>query len=162
MTARKVKGLPSGRGHSGYSDELAGRICQQIADGKVMREVCTGKNGFPASRETVYNWLDTHPDFAARYARAVRWRFEALVEDAMQIIDTATPENVTAVQARVSYRQWVMKTMMPRRFGAAPDETTLYDDVGRQISRDQQKLIEADPLYQQVVAWEQAAEKAKT
>lgn len=51
-----------------YSDEIAGRICDEIAAGRSVPEICEAED-MPAPR-TVFVWLEKHPEFVQRYARA--------------------------------------------------------------------------------------------
>lgn len=69
-----------------YSQETADAIVEWIAEGKPLREFCR-QESTPAWR-TVYDWLSTHEDFSARFARARDMGADAIAEDALQIADT--------------------------------------------------------------------------
>jgi hypothetical protein len=53
------------RSFTGYSPELAEKICAALADGRRLASICA-EAGMPSTR-TVFRWLATHPDFLARY-----------------------------------------------------------------------------------------------
>lgn len=72
---------------SGYTVELADAICEQIANGIPLREVCR-QEGMPAWR-TVYDWLHDEPDFAARFARSRDLGADHIAETCLEIADDA-------------------------------------------------------------------------
>src|SRR5262249_42261862 len=51
-----------------YSNDLAARICEHIADGLSLKEACL-LDGMP-KRRTAYKWLGEHVNFMRMYARA--------------------------------------------------------------------------------------------
>ena len=51
-----------------YSDDLADRICERIARGESLVEICRADD-LP-SETTVYRWLAEKPVFREMYARA--------------------------------------------------------------------------------------------
>jgi hypothetical protein len=53
-----------------YSDDLAAKLCEHVADGLSLKEACE-ISGMP-SRTTAYKWLAEHTFFANTYARARR------------------------------------------------------------------------------------------
>ncbi len=59
--------MPRGRPDE-YTPEVGKRICEGIAEGKSMVEVCEPAD-MPA-RSTVYLWMQKHPDFSDNLARA--------------------------------------------------------------------------------------------
>lgn len=78
---------PKPRGRpSEYTKEVADAICERIAEGIPLREICRDDN-MPAWR-TVYDWKDAHPDFAARIAHARELGEEAIAQECMLIADT--------------------------------------------------------------------------
>lgn len=81
-TARK-RGRPTT-----YSHAVAEEICNLIAEGTPLRVICR-RADMPAWR-TVYQWLDRHPEFQARFARARELGFDAIAEEALEIANTPT------------------------------------------------------------------------
>ena len=53
---------------SKFSQETADAICEQIVQGKSVRQICQ-QQGMPAER-TVYYWLEKDREFCQQYARA--------------------------------------------------------------------------------------------
>src|SRR5437870_424437 len=51
-----------------YSEKLAGVVCERLANGESLREICA-EASMP-DRQTVYNWLRDNETFRVRYARA--------------------------------------------------------------------------------------------
>lgn len=76
---------PRGR-PSTFSQEVADAICDRIANGVPLREICRDDN-MPAWR-TVYDWQEANPDFAARIAHARELGEDAIAQECMIIADT--------------------------------------------------------------------------
>ncbi len=71
---------------SKFAQKIADAICERIAEGEPLRQICRD-SGMPNWR-TVYDWLDAHPEFSARFARARDLGFDAIAEEALEIADT--------------------------------------------------------------------------
>lgn len=82
---------------STYTEKAAAEICERIADGETLREICRDPR-MPAWR-TVYHWTEAHPDFAARFARARDIGFDAIAEEALSIANT-THEGVRTEEGK--------------------------------------------------------------
>src|SRR3546814_7382524 len=61
------------------SDLLAANICEHIADGLALKEVCLIA-GMP-SRRTAYKWLGEHANFMLMYARAREERADLIADE---------------------------------------------------------------------------------
>lgn len=71
---------------SSYEQEVADAICERIANGEPLREICR-EDEMPAWR-TVYNWQEANPEFKARIAQARELGEEAIIQDCLTIADT--------------------------------------------------------------------------
>lgn len=117
---------------SGYSQELADRICSELADGKSLRTVCKTE-GMP-STQTVFRWLRTHEGFCDQYARAKDEAADALVDEMLDIADVATNdwmevhdkdnvgyrlngEAINRSRLRVDTRKWIASKLKPKKYG---------------------------------------------
>lgn len=117
---------------SGYSQDLADRICSELADGKSLRTVCKAE-GMP-STQTVFRWLRTHEGFCDQYARAKDESSDMLVEDMLDISDNAgndwmennDPDNpgyrlngeaINRSRLRVDTRKWIASKLKPKKYG---------------------------------------------
>jgi hypothetical protein len=123
---------PSGR-PSGYSQELADRICLLISEGKSLRAICE-RDDMP-SRRAVFTWLMRHDDFASRYARARELQADLLFDEILEIADdtskdfveTTIGEGITVRRAdhehinrsrlRVDTRKWMAAKLAPKKYG---------------------------------------------
>ena len=66
--------------------EILDEICERLSNGEPLRAICRDER-MPAWR-TVYDWIDSDPDFAARIAHARDLGFDAIAEEALEIADT--------------------------------------------------------------------------
>jgi hypothetical protein len=121
-----------------YSQELADRICEELAIGRSMRSVCLDEE-MPAI-STVFNWLRTDENFLAQYARAKEESADALYEETQDIADeslngalSADPKAAGAVvqsyRLRVDTRKWMMSKQKPKKYGDKLDLTSKGDKL---------------------------------
>ena len=115
-----------------FSGKLADEICELLADGKSLREICRD-DAMPA-KSTVCKWLAENPEFADQYTRAREIQAEALVEESLEIADDATNdwmlrnrdgkeswelngENIQRSRLRVDTRRWFASKLAPKKYG---------------------------------------------
>lgn len=117
-----------------YSKEIADQICDAIAGGKTLRDICK-LQGFPG-RTTVFRWLAENIEFAQEYGAAMHWRTEGHVDEILAIADDNSgdyqterhgqaltepiedKETIGRSKLRIEVRQWVMGKQMPHKYGA--------------------------------------------
>lgn len=115
-----------------YTQELADKVCQRIAEGYSMRTVC--KPDDMPGLTTIFKWLREKEDFAKQYARATSERTEAMAEDILDIADDGSNDLMTIQKGnkeyeienkevtnrsrlRVDTRKWLMSKMKPKKYG---------------------------------------------
>lgn len=74
-----------------YTPDIALKICEMIADGMTMVEICE-KDDMPA-RKTVYQWLTRYPKFFDAYERAKELSAQSLEEEALMMARTLKGAN---------------------------------------------------------------------
>lgn len=84
MMASKPTGNPRGR-PSEYNQELADRICAELAQGYSLRTVCAADD--MPSVKTIFNWFRTYPDFLQQYTRAKEESADAMADEVIDIAD---------------------------------------------------------------------------
>ena len=115
---------------STFTQDIAIRICAELADGKSLRAICRADD-MPAEA-TVRAWaLDDVDGFSAHYARARDIGYECLADDILEISDDGkndtykdhegndrTDQDVIArSRLRVDSRKWMLAKMLPKRYG---------------------------------------------
>lgn len=116
---------------SEYTEDMAIRICEQIALGRSLNSICAGDD-FP-SVGGVYKWLSRYPAFVEMYTRAREDQADTLADQIVEIADeretvvkemdggtTAVVFDSTAVarnRLRVDARKWVAAKLKPRKYG---------------------------------------------
>lgn len=116
---------------SEYTEDRAEAICEALADGKSLVQVCD-QEGMP-SRETVRRWLkaDLH-GFRAKYAHAREQQAVALADEILQIADDGTNDTQTDEEGRVivnhdhinrsrlrvDARKWLASKLLPKVYGS--------------------------------------------
>lgn len=99
-----------------YSLELANKICEAVANGEALQDVCS-QPGMPA-RRTVYYWLRTNDEFAAAYELAREMRADLLADEVVKISDTEEPARA---RVQIDARRWAASKLNPRRYGERQD-----------------------------------------
>lgn len=118
---------------STYSQELADKICEQLALGKSIRTVCASSD-MPAM-STFFMWLRQKPGFSEQYARAKEEATEAMAEELQDIADDSfnvivgggdksDSARVQAYKLRIDTRKWLMSKMKPKKYGDKLDVTS--------------------------------------
>jgi hypothetical protein len=122
---------PGGR-PSGYTQEIADRICARLVDGLSLRTICKADD--MPSCQTVYTWLRSRPEFLDQYARAKEDAADAFAEEMLDIADEGTndwmaandPENlgyklngehINRSRLRVDTRKWIASKLKPKKYG---------------------------------------------
>lgn len=146
-----------------YTDELAEKICEQIATtSKSMKTIC---NELSINVMTVLNWLcETHdnyrPEFSKMYARAKEMQSDFLVEEIIEISDDSrndllftdewgnkveNKEFVNRSRLRVDSRKWIASKLRPKKYGDKLDITSDGEHVsdGKLIEQKYEQLLAA-------------------
>lgn len=117
---------------STYSEETAAAICELIADGQSLVEICK-RDDMPV-RSTVFKWLAQNQLFADMYAQARIAQADHMFDEIIAIADdgsndfmekkfgeeTKWVENGEAIRRsalRVDARKWAAAKLAPRKYG---------------------------------------------
>ena len=120
-----------------YSPEIAAKICERLADGWSLRQIC-GEDDMP-DKATVLRWIPKHPEFRDQYARAREAQAEFWLDEILEIADDGTndwverenkdgsktevvdQEHINRSRLRVDSRKWIMSKLMPKKYGDKVD-----------------------------------------
>jgi hypothetical protein len=133
-----------------YSTEVAHEICARISIGDSLDTICKTE-GMPA-KLTVFRWIEAHSDFAEQYDRARRHQAECIVDEIIDLADSATSETWQVVKLQIHARQWHASKLAPKKYG---DRQQLDVDVkssyaamsDAELEREMRALI-AKPVVQ--------------
>ena len=147
---------------SSYSESVAAKICESLAQGKSLRTVCKGK-GMP-NASTVFVWLSKHPKFQEQYARAKEASADAMGEEILDISDDASNdwmekhgkdgdvgyilngEHVQRSRLRIDSRKWLMSKMKSKKYGDKLDVTT-RDETPPVTRESMVEMMRKSPSY---------------
>lgn len=96
-----------------FSQEIFDRICALIADGKSVRQACTGRN--MPTRKTFHEWVRLSPQLQDQYDRAFLDFEESMLDDITHIADTE--KDVRRAAVRIDARKWTLARRNRKRFG---------------------------------------------
>lgn len=107
--------MPAGR-PSDYSEELAAEICELIIEGNSLRTIASLPD-MPAV-STLWRWVSDNKQFQDHYARAKELQAEGLVDEMVQIADSAVDSDSAAcARVRVDTRKWAASKLRPKKYG---------------------------------------------
>lgn len=132
---------PPGR-PSGYTQEIADLICEALAEGHSLREICKSDN--MPNKGTVFRWLAQNKLFSDQYARAREEQADCLFDDILSIADDGrndtyeddegrirTDHDVIArSRLRVDARKWMAGKLRPKVYG---EKVALVGDPSQPI-----------------------------
>ena len=115
-----------------YSDASAQEICERIAVGELLINICLDER-LPTMRRC-NQWLREHPEFSALYQSAVNDRLSVFEEEVIQIADdmkhdfktviknghekrVPAPDMVARARLRIEVRFKHLKALRPQRWG---------------------------------------------
>ena len=99
---------------SDYTPEIAEAVCERLEAGQSLAEVARAE-GMPG-RSTVYQWLEKHPEFADRYARARARQADTFADDIIAIADEKD-EDANSRRIRIDARKWLAGKQRPKVYG---------------------------------------------
>lgn len=111
---------------SDYSDAIADKICDRLADGESLRKICLDED--MPSKSAVFRWLASNETFRDQYARARDAQADTLADEILDIADDGSNDfmgddekyNGDAVQRsklRVDARKWIAAKLKPKVYG---------------------------------------------
>lgn len=121
-----------------FTQAIADSVCQHLAEGMTLREVCRMEGMPPES--TVRLWaLDDREGFAAQYTRAREIGYHAMADELMEIADDGrndftrrnaddpeavlNGEHIQRSRLRVDTRKWMLSKALPKVYGDKLDLT---------------------------------------
>jgi hypothetical protein len=132
---------------SSYSEDMADRICELIADGESLRSICKAED-MPA-KSTVFKWLRDVPGFSDQYARARETQADAIFDEIIDISDDASNDwmerhdsegksigwqlngdHVRRSQLRIDARKWMAGKIRPKVYGEKITQTLTGENGG--------------------------------
>ena len=119
--------MPKGSSRSTYSEKIAERLLDRVADGATLSAASAACR---VPRQTVRSWLGAIPAFSEAFDAACRVRIEVLAEQlearANEALDVAKQaaaaglnENaaIAALRCELENKRWLLAKLDPRRYG---------------------------------------------
>lgn len=120
---KRGKGRPST-----YTDELAQEICERLAKGEPLAQICRDEH-MPAVR-TVSDWKDGREQFTADFGRARDEGYDAIALDCLRIADETENDTISTENGDKPNTEWISRSKLrietrlkllakwdPRRYG---------------------------------------------
>jgi len=113
---------------SKYNEKLALEILKLYSEGASIRSIVRRKS--MPSRQTILAWRYAHPEFDKAYKKATEAYTEALVDQALDIVDNGDDPKKSKVQA--DFRMWLASKLNRRQYG---DKLEIEQRVTLDISK---------------------------
>lgn len=120
---------------STYSEKVAQKICDRIAEGEPLRQICRDER-MPAWR-TVYHWRSKNEEFAARLASARDMGADAIAEETIEIADDTSNDTIVTENGEKPNGEWIARSRLrvetrlkllakwsPKKYGEKIDVTS--------------------------------------
>ena len=109
-----------------FTEILAAKICQRIADGESIRAICSDPN--MPSTTAIFRWIANgkYDGFRQLYEASMQIRLETLGDGLIELADAPIERNAAgaidsaAVQMRrlqIETRRWILSKLLPRKYG---------------------------------------------
>lgn len=122
--------MPAGR-PTEYNQDIANRICTELAEGRSLRSVLKDE-GMPGM-SSVFRWLsdERREGFRKQYALAKEEAADALADDIQDIADKVLAKEYDPQSARVAMdgKKWIASKLKPKRYGEKLDMTSNGKDI---------------------------------
>lgn len=120
-----------------FSQEVADRICHQMAEGRSLRSVC--RDEAMPHIATVMRWIEDNESFREQYTRASISRADAKFDELDEVSELASePDNhlrVAGLRLKADNIKWQLARMNSKKYGDKI-ENTLTGEIGvRTIER---------------------------
>lgn len=131
---------------SEFNQQIADKICIELASGMSLREIASAED--MPGQSTIYQWLQRHAEFAEQYARAREAQAEHWADEILEIADDGSndwmerqnrdgstyeavnAEHINRSRLRVDSRKWLMSKLAPKKYGDKVDLTHTGKDGG--------------------------------
>lgn len=105
-----------------YTEAVAQEICERIAGGESLRNICAGPR--MPNQSTVLRWLfkvdesEELTAFLRAYRLARDCQAELIADEIIDIADEATDrDTAAAAQVRIAARKWIAAKLLPKKYG---------------------------------------------
>jgi len=98
---------------SDFTPEIANDICEALADGKSLREICAEDD--KPDRSTVRRWLSQNEEFRAQYAHAREQQADAYADKILTEAFDATDASIGRL--RMDALKWTASKLAPKKYG---------------------------------------------
>jgi hypothetical protein len=113
-----------------YTPERALDICEFVAEGGTLTDICTGKDGMPV-RATFHRWCAQYPDLHKAYLAARELSALSLEEEALGLArklknagSDITGVKVRAFEVAMAQFRWSAVRRDPKRYGQSAEKSS--------------------------------------
>ena len=97
-----------------YTEEIADRICEEIAGGRILSRISIEEPWCPTLSMLSY-WMGQKPEFRQAYEMALQLRAETMAHEIVEIADNSLDHEQSKLM--ISARQWLAARMNRKRYG---------------------------------------------
>lgn len=96
-----------------YTKDKADEICKMLADGITLQTICTLPE--MPDRQTVHNWMKSHPDFFDAYTYARQLQADTFAE--MVLSEAFNSHDAQIGRLRIDALKWTASKLAPKKYG---------------------------------------------
>jgi hypothetical protein len=98
-----------------YSFDIAKAICDRLANGETINAICSRGDPTMPTAGSFMDWVEAYPAVKSLYEKAKVLFVDALVDQALTIVDTALDSS--RARNQMAMRQWLATKLLPQKFG---------------------------------------------
>jgi hypothetical protein len=149
-----------------FSEVIATKICDALADGRSLRSICLDDD--MPSQSTVFRWLgdERFAAFRERYARARELQADAIFDEILDIADDGSNdwmtrqigeaeveivnhEHIQRSRLRIDARKWMASKLAPKKYGDKIELAHGVTDQAAELIREGMTAKEAAERYRE-------------
>jgi hypothetical protein len=112
-----------------YTEEIANRICDEVAAGRTLERIAIEETWAPSARQIRF-WMMEFKDFEDAYEMAVQIRADAYAFETIELADTAVDGvNTDSLRIQIGARQWLAGKLRPKYGEKKTVEATVASTV---------------------------------
>ncbi|SSY81057.1 hypothetical protein [Alysiella crassa] len=117
-----------------YTDELAHEICERLANGESLIQIC--RDPAMPSRETIRRWCDESSQFCGMYARAREQQAHYFVDEMIEIADKVVEDSAAVQKARlqIDTRKWAAAKLNKAAYGDGAEKIININASSKQVA----------------------------
>ena len=138
-----------------WAEDWKEEVCDMIAGGESVRELCRRKDPRIPSEKAIYRALELDGEFRQQYARARARQADSIFHETRTIADNVAEahEAIGKARLRIDQRKWAAGKLSPKKYGTQNVNLSGEVNIDDATPQDEAEAIKANlPLVISILA----------